>query len=97
MHPRTKLPSNTIRKLVPGKKFYDALRCVVAEKSLVVPGSLFGNRCAARKQSLLILLKCRLNITKMYTEGLSQFSSVIDCEVGSLTPCARESGDASAS
>lgn len=70
---------------MPGKKSYDALRCVVAEKSRVVPGSLFGNRCAARKQSPLILLKCRLNITKICTKSLSQFSTVIDCEVGSLT------------
>jgi hypothetical protein len=71
--------------LVPGKKVHDALRRVVAEKSRVVPGGLFGNRCAARKQSLFILPKCRLDIPEMCIKSVSQFRTVIDGEVGSLT------------
>jgi hypothetical protein len=57
--------------LAAGKKFYDALRPVVAEESRVVPSSLFGNSRTARKQSFLILLKCRLNIITMGTKRLS--------------------------
>ena len=87
--------------LAAGKKFYDALRRVVAEESRVVPSSLFGNSRTARKQSFLILLKCRLNIITMRTKRLSQFSTVIDCEVGALTRkrrhqmrCVAHQGDA---
>jgi hypothetical protein len=35
---------NTIRLIVSSEKFYNALRCVIAENSGVVPGCLFGNR-----------------------------------------------------
>ncbi len=62
--------------LAAGKKFYDALRRVVAEESRVVPSSLFGNSRTARKQSFLILLKCRLNIITMRTKRPR--SSILD-------------------
>jgi len=75
----TKAPLHFHTRLMPGKELYDALRCIGAKKSRVVPCRLRGCGGAARKQGLFILFKGQLDVSGVCTKGLSEFGTVVEC------------------